>query len=126
MGIIAALFFFTYLPQVAVLAFVSGPLGTLYSSVYTSLPLVLAANLPSPHPLAEPTLFYRLLPLPHYIFAPPTLPSSSAQMVGIDRHTELFPLPWFGRSWLYGRLGAGATKLVSPGAIVLVKLCTPT
>jgi len=27
LGIVAALFFFTYLPQVAVLAFVSGPLG---------------------------------------------------------------------------------------------------
>ncbi len=27
LGVVAAMFFFTYLPQVAVLAFVSGPLG---------------------------------------------------------------------------------------------------
>jgi hypothetical protein len=125
LAIIAALFFFTYLPQVAVLAFVSGPLGTLYSSVYNFLPLLLSANLPSPHPLEEPTLFYRILPLPHYFFSP--LSSSYPGWLGTcgtERHRAPFPLPWFGRSWLYGRLEVGATKLVTPGAIVLVKLCT--
>jgi hypothetical protein len=38
-GIVAAMFFFTYLPQVAVLAFISGPLGKRMISFFFGMEL---------------------------------------------------------------------------------------